>query len=1176
MAPITSTLTSALLRPGGGRGVVMLLLAVSLSLVAGCGDDTTKTGTSNNGVNNGTNNATNNGTNNPTNNETNNPTNNANLDADSDGVLDDVDNCPDDANTTQTDSDGDGIGDVCDACPTFDDPTNDPATCAPQMEVEPNGDETLGDTEWTLPMIVQGSVGPPIDGQPDVDYYSVELQPGQALRVRLEAHGGDFWGAVIIFGYDITNYNVQRVLTGTNFNTTNTREIFITRPGPYAFLVSDIRNLVAAPEATGGESGYDYLLTVTEFDIEPTGVEELPFATIETFDERLRVYGVEKSLADAIRISAESTSFDPSAFMIPTLSAYDPGARAVLAESNTDTAQETQSASLIALASGEGELWVVLDPVQGFGPNATDVTINGLAADMELEPNDDVTTASPFIVPGEIPGRIDPPVADPVTNTLRADLDYFVFLAAAGDLLNLELVQRPAGNDFDAYLEVGALDEFGYLTIEASSRDKVTDVDTDARMAWIAPQTGLFFARVRDQANLVISPDADPVGGPSYTYTLRATAVERPAPAALTLPAAVEGTFEAAGDLIFHRFRTPAGEPVQIGARGTGGASTYVHAFDAETLQHLGGARFGGFSILTDAARDILVSVGEVASRGGDGQGYTLSMATQQVETVGALPYAYDGTLIIAEQRDLFEVTIPANTIVAIRVDTSAGTIQYPELNVYAPDDLSFPINSAFGRTLFVRYTVDTPVVLEMSDFFSTGDGNGLYHLSIDPVEPVAVDAPPVAHSGTIAASNQWIYRTLSVAAGDALRGAVTAAPGLSPSTQLIDLASLQTIRTFNERDFVWAPSTNQTVLVAFGDALNRGMAGWTYDFSLSAFETPTVMPPYRSEVTVEVPGAKSFVGFDVAAGSVVTVQLWRDAASLARPAAALYLATGMQLLQRGTDAGLMVFYAPEAARYVLEFSDSTLEAGADHTYAVNVAVQTPTDLTPGDGATGAIDTTAGVKAYRVTTADTTLLSAVLDETDLGGGVSDIAITALLEQGGDVRTSPAGKLLFTNDAGAVRLFVLYGLAGPPAADVGFDLTLDAVDLATLSTRDEVEPNDDGTSTDAVTATPTRIYGNFDPNGATADIDWFPIDLGAGDRITFLTTDGRGDARVDTVIELRGPDQSVIASDDDGGVGTFSNLSGRAVVEAGTYFLVVRPFGGGLGDYSMVVDVTPAP
>jgi hypothetical protein len=45
------------------------------------------------------------------------------LDRDSDGVLKDVDNCPDTPNADQADADADGLGDACDSCPA--DPSND-------------------------------------------------------------------------------------------------------------------------------------------------------------------------------------------------------------------------------------------------------------------------------------------------------------------------------------------------------------------------------------------------------------------------------------------------------------------------------------------------------------------------------------------------------------------------------------------------------------------------------------------------------------------------------------------------------------------------------------------------------------------------------------------------------------------------------------------------------------------------------------------------------------------------------------------------------------------------------------------------------------------------------------------------------------------------------------------
>jgi hypothetical protein len=42
------------------------------------------------------------------------------VDCDSDGMNDDLDNCPANPNTNQADADGDGIGDVCDSCTDID------------------------------------------------------------------------------------------------------------------------------------------------------------------------------------------------------------------------------------------------------------------------------------------------------------------------------------------------------------------------------------------------------------------------------------------------------------------------------------------------------------------------------------------------------------------------------------------------------------------------------------------------------------------------------------------------------------------------------------------------------------------------------------------------------------------------------------------------------------------------------------------------------------------------------------------------------------------------------------------------------------------------------------------------------------------------------------------------
>lgn len=92
-------------------------------------------------------------------------------DSDGDGVEDDADNCPDDANNSQSDNDGDGIGDACD-----DDDDNDTLTddVEDELGTDPEDadtdDDGLNDAEDPFPL-------DPLNGEGDEEEVIEEVVP---------------------------------------------------------------------------------------------------------------------------------------------------------------------------------------------------------------------------------------------------------------------------------------------------------------------------------------------------------------------------------------------------------------------------------------------------------------------------------------------------------------------------------------------------------------------------------------------------------------------------------------------------------------------------------------------------------------------------------------------------------------------------------------------------------------------------------------------------------------------------------------------------------------------------------------------------------------------------------------------------------------------------------------
>ena len=87
---------------------------------------------------------------------------NSGQDSDSDGIEDNADNCPDNANANQADADGDGLGDACDPLTDSDD-DGMPDDWEIQNGLDPNRDDAAGD--------------PDEDGISNLDEYRGETDP---------------------------------------------------------------------------------------------------------------------------------------------------------------------------------------------------------------------------------------------------------------------------------------------------------------------------------------------------------------------------------------------------------------------------------------------------------------------------------------------------------------------------------------------------------------------------------------------------------------------------------------------------------------------------------------------------------------------------------------------------------------------------------------------------------------------------------------------------------------------------------------------------------------------------------------------------------------------------------------------------------------------------------------
>jgi hypothetical protein len=119
-------------------------------------------------------------------------------DADADGVLDDEDNCVDDANPDQSDNDSDGAGDVCDPDDDDDGVPDDGDVCP--LVPDPQQDDQDGDGEGDL-------CDDDLDGDfipNDDDVFPDDPdKPGKAQAAKMYAHSATTLSTIDVVTYDV-------------------------------------------------------------------------------------------------------------------------------------------------------------------------------------------------------------------------------------------------------------------------------------------------------------------------------------------------------------------------------------------------------------------------------------------------------------------------------------------------------------------------------------------------------------------------------------------------------------------------------------------------------------------------------------------------------------------------------------------------------------------------------------------------------------------------------------------------------------------------------------------------------------------------------------------------------------------------------------------------------------
>jgi hypothetical protein len=448
-------------------------------------------------------------------------------DMDGDEWLDDADNCPAIANAEQRDRDNDGIGDACDSCPAT--PNADAVAgddpCQFVEEAEPNNEPSEAQPLTLVPRgqfrEVRGVVENPRAGAQSVDRFSLTVEKGQLIRIRVARASAD---SRIEPGFSVTGPDFAPREAEDRF--VAEREVYFPRAGTYEIAIGDRRGLFGDTPRGGDTDAY--ALAIFDIPVETRSVE----IGSQGFDDRLFAFEdpnsitfLESTITEDQRFSFFTTKTElgqgNEPFGLDTILLVELGDAAADIYENDDVGRGVSDSQILLEEVGADiPVRIVLDHARRVGPVDVEyeirLTVQQYDILPELEPNDTFDVASPlqFPDPCQTPNR-ETTEGGIESRSFQADTDWYTFSPEAGSVVRFE-VSQTAGN-FEPVFEIAQLRGGAPFTLFGA------DGESSALLTTIFPEAGDYLLHVDHGPNLgdVIE------GGPLFTYRVLAECVAK-------------------------------------------------------------------------------------------------------------------------------------------------------------------------------------------------------------------------------------------------------------------------------------------------------------------------------------------------------------------------------------------------------------------------------------------------------------------------------------------------------------------------------------------------------------------------------------------------------------------------------------------------------------------------